>query len=60
MRAPSARGGAAPMPIPQVPLLEATDLPDDGWSLPEAFRRDDDFGDDDRYAKLNVARSFDD
>ncbi len=45
---------------PHVPLLEASDLPDDDWSLPDAFRLDDGFGDDDRLATLSVARAFDD
>jgi hypothetical protein len=44
--------------LPMVPLLEATDLPDDDWSLP-SVAGDDGF-EDDRYATLNVACSFDD
>ena len=54
------RAVPAPLQLPNVPLLEATDLPDDDWSLPGGFSSDDGWGDDDRFATLNVSRSFDD
>lgn len=51
----------AALQLAHVPLLEATDLPgDDDWSLPGGFASDDGWGDDDRFATLNVSRSFDD
>lgn len=55
---PRARAGLPPL-APYVPLLEATDLPDDDWSLP-TLGNDESPLDDDRYATLNVACSFDD
>lgn len=51
-----------PMPDPTFPLLEAGDLPGaDDWSVLETLRFDDggDF-DDDHFASVTVARSFDD
>jgi hypothetical protein len=50
---------ALPPMLPHVPLLEAADLPDDDWTLP-SVGGDDGAGDEDRYATLNVACSFDD
>jgi hypothetical protein len=55
-----ARSQAPLQLLPNVPLLEATDLPDDDWTLPGEFMSDDGFGEDDRFATLNVSRSFDD
>jgi hypothetical protein len=50
------------LPDPTFPLLEASDLPGaDDWSVLETLRFDDagDF-DDDRFATVTVAPSFDD
>lgn len=61
-QAPSPRGRGRELPLlPDVPLLEDGDLPDDGgWLPPDAFAGEDGAPDDDRYATLNVARAFDD
>lgn len=61
MRASASRLRDAALIAPHVPLLESTDLPgdDDTWTLPGEYMSDD-FGDDDRFATLSVARSFDD
>lgn len=58
---PSRTRHDAALQLPHVPLLEATDLPgdDEYWSLPGEFYSDEG-ADDDRFARLNVARSFDD
>ena len=51
-----------PMPDPSFPLLEAGDLPGaDDWSVLETLRFDDVTDvDDDRFASITVAPSFDD
>lgn len=63
MRQASVRSRRDPVAhLPNVPLLEAGDLPGDDvfWSWHSGRDCEDGFGDDDCYAKLNVACSFDD